>query len=119
MLKVEVGGDTDATEGAEPSHMHSANDENYQRGYEWWLMKEAKARSPDIISAGSRGDGPAGRSSAGPDKQANAFTGNNDSRLPSTGCWVRSASMILISTTSGSGTSAMRLLIITTASVRS
>jgi len=48
MLKVEIGGDTDATEGAEPSHMHSAGDENYERGYEWWLMKEAKARNPDI-----------------------------------------------------------------------
>ena len=48
ILKVEIGGDTDATEGAEPSHMHSANDLNFERGYEWWLMKEAKARNPDI-----------------------------------------------------------------------
>lgn len=48
MLKVEIGGDTDATEGAEPSHMHYPGDENYERGYEWWLMKEAKARNPDI-----------------------------------------------------------------------
>ena len=22
--------------------MHTADDENYQRGYEWWLMVEAK-----------------------------------------------------------------------------
>ena len=22
--------------------MHAENDENYQRGYEWWLMTEAK-----------------------------------------------------------------------------
>ena len=29
-------------DGAESSHMHSEDDENYQRGYEWWLMKEAK-----------------------------------------------------------------------------
>ena len=49
MLKVEIGGDTDATEGAEPSHMHSATDPgDYERGYEWWLMKEAKKRNPDI-----------------------------------------------------------------------
>jgi len=48
MLKVEIGGDTDATEGAEPSHSHFAGDENYNRGYEWWLMKEAKGRNPDI-----------------------------------------------------------------------
>ena len=31
-----------STDGAEASHMHSAHDENYNRGYEWWLMTEAK-----------------------------------------------------------------------------
>ena len=30
------------TEGTEASHMHNAWDENYNRGYEWWMMKEAK-----------------------------------------------------------------------------
>jgi hypothetical protein len=48
-LKVEVGGDTNSTDGSEPSHMHTRTDENYDRGYEWWLMKEAKARNPKII----------------------------------------------------------------------
>ncbi|XP_071482497.1 galactocerebrosidase-like isoform X1 [Diadema antillarum] len=48
ILKVEIGGDAQSTDGTEPSHMHSADDENYQRGYEWWLMKEAKARNPNI-----------------------------------------------------------------------
>ena len=28
--------------------MHIADEENYERGYEWWLMKEAKARNPAI-----------------------------------------------------------------------
>ena len=28
--------------GAEASHMHSEDDEDYMRGYEWWLMREAK-----------------------------------------------------------------------------
>jgi galactosylceramidase len=29
--------------------MHSKADPgNYNRGYEWWLMKEAKKRNPDI-----------------------------------------------------------------------
>lgn len=28
--------------------MHYENDENYFRGYEWWLMKEAKKRNPQI-----------------------------------------------------------------------
>ena len=29
-------------EGTESSHMHEPWDENYSRGYEWWLMTEAK-----------------------------------------------------------------------------
>lgn len=29
-------------DGSESSHMHTAYDQNYNRGYEWWLMKEAK-----------------------------------------------------------------------------
>ena len=29
-------------DGAEASHMHNEDDENYSRGYEWWLMSEAK-----------------------------------------------------------------------------
>jgi hypothetical protein len=48
-LKVEVGGDTNSTDGSEPSHMRTRTDENYDRGYEWWLMKEAKARNPKIM----------------------------------------------------------------------
>ena len=48
-LKVEVGGDTNSTDGSEPSHMRSRSDESYERGYEWWLMEEAKARNPQII----------------------------------------------------------------------
>src|ERR1019366_1460623 len=48
-LKVEVGGDTNSTDGAEPSHMHTRTDQRYDRGYEWWLMKEAKARNPKVI----------------------------------------------------------------------
>ncbi|KAM9651802.1 galactocerebrosidase isoform 3-T3 [Morphnus guianensis] len=48
ILKVEIGGDGQSTDGTEPSHMHYENDENYFRGYEWWLMKEAKKRNPKI-----------------------------------------------------------------------
>ncbi len=47
-LKVEIGGDVNSTEGSEPSHMHSATDQNYGRGYEWWLMQQAKLRNPTI-----------------------------------------------------------------------
>ncbi|XP_069884515.1 galactocerebrosidase isoform X1 [Dipodomys merriami] len=52
ILKVEIGGDGQTTDGTEPSHMHYTLDENYFRGYEWWLMKEAKKRNPDIILMG-------------------------------------------------------------------
>ncbi|XP_066884033.1 galactocerebrosidase isoform X4 [Kogia breviceps] len=52
ILKVEIGGDGQTTDGTEPSHMHYALDENYFRGYEWWLMKEAKKRNPNIILMG-------------------------------------------------------------------
>ncbi|XP_026147349.1 galactocerebrosidase [Carassius auratus] len=48
ILKVEIGGDSQTTDGTEPSHMHSKDDHNFFRGYEWWLMKEAKKRNPDI-----------------------------------------------------------------------
>ncbi|MEU6261546.1 RICIN domain-containing protein [Streptomyces sp. NPDC047043] len=48
ILKVEIGGDTDSTSGAESSHSHAAGDLDCDRGYEWWLMEQAKARNPDI-----------------------------------------------------------------------
>jgi galactosylceramidase len=47
-LLVEVPGNGNSTQGTEPSHMHSRTDENYWRGYEWWLMSEAKKRNPAI-----------------------------------------------------------------------
>ncbi|WP_051366398.1 ricin-type beta-trefoil lectin domain protein [Hamadaea tsunoensis] len=48
ILKVEIGGDTNSTSGAEPSHQHSSTDLDCNRGYEWWLMEQAKARNPNI-----------------------------------------------------------------------
>lgn len=48
ILKVEIGGDAQSTDGAESSHMHTPFEEDYHRGYEWWLMNEAKARNPSI-----------------------------------------------------------------------
>uniref|UniRef100_A0A8C4GX30 Galactocerebrosidase n=1 Tax=Dicentrarchus labrax TaxID=13489 RepID=A0A8C4GX30_DICLA len=52
ILKVEIGGDSQTTDGTEPSHMHYESDENYFRGYEWWLMKEAKRRNPNVTLIG-------------------------------------------------------------------
>jgi hypothetical protein len=48
ILKVEVGGDTNSTDGAEASFMHTATDQNFTRGYEWWLMQQARMRNPNI-----------------------------------------------------------------------
>lgn len=48
ILKVEIGGDVQSTDGTEASHMHYSWEENYDRGYEWWLMVEAKKRNPNI-----------------------------------------------------------------------
>ncbi len=47
-FKVEIGGGANSTSGAEKTHMYTATDQNYQRGYEWWLMNEAKRRNPNI-----------------------------------------------------------------------
>lgn len=52
ILKVEIGGDMNSTDGAEASHMRTPDEVNCNRGYEWWLMKEAKERNPDIKLAG-------------------------------------------------------------------
>ena len=48
-LKVEIGGEVNSTCGSEPTHQRTRDELNFQRGYEWWLMKEAKARRPNIL----------------------------------------------------------------------
>lgn len=48
VLKIEIGGDTNSTDGAEASHMHTANSVDCDQGYEWWLAAQAKARNPHI-----------------------------------------------------------------------
>jgi len=50
ILKTEIGGDGDSSYGSESSTMHTANrsDDNFDEGYETWLLKEAKARNPAI-----------------------------------------------------------------------
>src|ERR1700693_5891000 len=52
ILKVEIGGDMNSTDGAESSHMHTSGDLSCNRGYEWWLMEQAKSRNPKIKLAG-------------------------------------------------------------------
>ena len=52
ILKVEIGGDSESTDGTELSHSHSRGDLNCARGYETWLVREAKARNPDVFIYG-------------------------------------------------------------------
>ena len=48
-LKVEIGGDINSTDGTEPSHERVKGETNFSRGWEWWLIQEAKARNPNLI----------------------------------------------------------------------
>ncbi len=48
ILKVEIGGDTNSTDGSESSHSIPRAPSNCNTGYEWWLMQQAKARNPGI-----------------------------------------------------------------------
>ena len=41
-VQVEIGGDSQSTDGTESSHMHDSSHVNLHTGYEWWLMKEVR-----------------------------------------------------------------------------
>ncbi len=50
-LKVEIGSDVNSTDGSEPSFARTRAEmthPNFSRGYEWWLIKEARKRNPQI-----------------------------------------------------------------------
>eukprot|EP00927_Polykrikos_kofoidii_P020275 TRINITY_DN19577_c0_g1_i1.p1 TRINITY_DN19577_c0_g1~~TRINITY_DN19577_c0_g1_i1.p1 ORF type:complete len:817 (+),score=109.67 TRINITY_DN19577_c0_g1_i1:87-2453(+) len=49
-VKVEIGGDSQSTDGTEASHQHSRDDLNCHRGYEWWLLEEARKRNPRVVT---------------------------------------------------------------------
>lgn len=54
-LKVEIGGEVNSTCGTEAAHARTRQEfkhpkpEYYRRGYEWWLMKEAKIRNSAVM----------------------------------------------------------------------
>ncbi|MFD8756985.1 ricin-type beta-trefoil lectin domain protein [Kitasatospora sp. NPDC059577] len=52
VLKLEIGGDTNSTDGAEPSIEHTRGTVDCNQGYEWWLAEQAKARNPAITFYG-------------------------------------------------------------------
>jgi galactosylceramidase len=74
-LKVEIGGDVNSTDGTEPSHARTREEfehprpEYFDRGYEWWLLREARQRNPailtDILQWGAPGWIGQGQSDAG------------------------------------------------------
>jgi hypothetical protein len=48
ILKLEIGGDANSTDGSEPSVKHTRGVVNCDVGYEFWLAQQAKARNPNI-----------------------------------------------------------------------
>ena len=48
VLKIEIGGDANSTDGSEPSIEHSQGTINCNAGYEFWLAQQAKLRNPNI-----------------------------------------------------------------------
>jgi hypothetical protein len=48
LFKVEIGGDTNSTDGSESSIEHSRGQVNCNAGYEWQMMQAARARNPNI-----------------------------------------------------------------------
>ena len=48
ILKLEIGGDANSTDGSEPSIEHARGVVNCSAGYEFWLAEQAKRRNPNI-----------------------------------------------------------------------
>ena len=60
-LKLEIGADSQTTQGVEPSHMHTRSDNSptaFNRGWNWWLATEAKWRNPDLTLTGAQWGAP-------------------------------------------------------------
>ena len=48
-MLAEIPGDGNSTQGSMPAHSHYRGDYNFQRGYMWWVLREAKARNPQLL----------------------------------------------------------------------
>jgi len=48
VLKLEIGGDANSTDGSEPSVEHTSGAVNCNAGYEFWLAEQAKLRNPNL-----------------------------------------------------------------------
>jgi Glycosyl hydrolase family 59/Galactocerebrosidase, C-terminal lectin domain len=58
ILKLEIGGDAFATDGAEPSIEHTKGTVNCGSGYEFWLAEQARALNPNIELSGLQWNAP-------------------------------------------------------------
>src|SRR3569833_3676031 len=52
LLKLEIGGDANSTDGSVPSVEHTRGKVNCDAGYEFWLGEQAKARNPGSVLYG-------------------------------------------------------------------
>jgi O-glycosyl hydrolase len=48
ILKLEIGGDANSSDGSEPSIEHSRGQIDCRSGFEWWLAEQAVARDPGV-----------------------------------------------------------------------
>ncbi len=48
LLKLEIGGDANSTDGAEPSVEHAQGQIDCDSGYQWWIAEQAKARNSNV-----------------------------------------------------------------------
>jgi len=73
ILKLEIGGDAYATDGAEPSVEHAAGQVNCAAGYEFWLAQQARRLNPAIQLYGLQWNAPGWIGHGG----QNAWTSND------------------------------------------
>ena len=64
ILKVEIGGDINSTDGSESSIEHTQGSIDCNAASEWWLMEQARARNPGIKLFGLAWGAPAGSAAA-------------------------------------------------------
>jgi hypothetical protein len=84
ILKIEIGGDAYASDGAEPSIEHSEGLENCGAGYEFWLAQQARKLNPHIALYGLQWNAPGWVGGGG----QNAWTANDISYIMS---WLKCA----------------------------
>jgi hypothetical protein len=73
ILKLEIGGDAYATDGAEPSGEHASGTINCAAGYEFWLAQQARKLNPAIQLYGLQWNAPSWVGNGG----QNAWTSND------------------------------------------